>query len=406
VSVLVVGAGFAGWAAAWELRRNQQPVTVLHQGVGAAALYSGALDRTPWTEVRGAEPLPGLVLEFLASLGWCAYRANECAWVVSNAGQVRPARAVDSAVLNLAELGGRPLLVLDPGRPGWDAVALAQSCNESTFGRKQQLNARALRFEPPEPLAFRYLSDLDLAELFDDAGFQDELVRRLQNGVTRDAAFLFGPWLGKEPASARRLRQVLDRPLGEVLSEPGGIAGARFEQARDRWLKESGVRVIERRLAALTTDRSGAFAELLPNVASETASQTGALAAPPQEPEPERIGPYVQVILATGGIVGGGIRFRARDGHAPVGGFSLSYSAPVQLSLRGRDPTAEGAPEGADLQALGLEALESVGIAASGTQVRGQPRLQVVGAALADRARTALEAIESGLVAARVLAQN
>jgi hypothetical protein len=198
-----------------------------------------------------------------------------------------------------------------------------------------------------------------------------------------------GPWLGLLPDSVERVRAALRRPIGETLSDPGGAAGLRFEAARDAWLERSGVRV--ERAAVSSLARVGAAYEVLCQRTSD---------APPA-PLAENI---AEVVLAIGGVVGGGVRFLA--GVGPEGrSFSLSLEAPLALRLAGREVSIQSGALGADLQQLGLEALNRVGLAVDEQMLARAPDLYAVGDVVAGRPRCALEAIYGGLGAARALCQ-
>jgi hypothetical protein len=196
---------------------------------------------------------------------------------------------------------------------------------------------------------------------------------------------LIGPWLGLSSASVERLRAGLRRPIGETLSEPGGAAGLRFEAARDGWLERAGISVLAAHVASV--QRRGARYEVL------------ARSEPEAAPEP-LAGEIEAVVLAVGGVAGGGIRFLS--GTGPEGrSFSLSLSAPVSLRLGGREVALQSGALGADLQQLGMEALFDVGLSVNDAWLARAPELYAVGDVVADRPRCALEAIDSGLGAAR-----
>jgi glycerol-3-phosphate dehydrogenase subunit B len=345
--------------------------------------------------------VPRDVEDFLHALGCWAPPGLVSARLATNAGILRPARCRDRALLDLEPLRGRRIEVLDLGRAGWDAPALAHAWSSSHWARQSRTEFRAVA--PPAAGvpggldALRFLPDLELAARADDVGWAGafgELLARAGDGAS---PLLLGPWLGLQPASLDRIREVARRPLGETLSEPGGAAGARFEAARELWLGRSQVRTVRGHVASLTASPAG-FA---------VTGQWDTDSHPFERP-------CAEVILALGGVAGGGIRFLwdlALSSTTPAAAaalagsdarsFSLSLRAPLPLRLDGREVALESGVLGADLQSLGRDALERVGIAVDEEQQSGLPGLWAAGDVVADRPRTALEAIGAGISAAR-----
>jgi pyruvate/2-oxoglutarate dehydrogenase complex dihydrolipoamide dehydrogenase (E3) component len=74
--------------------------------------------------------------------------------------------------------------------------------------------------------------------------------------------------------------------------------------------------------------------------------------------------------------------------------------------LDGRDAESPGAVHGTDLSAAGLGALERVGLACDGVNVLGVLGVYAAGDVRASRPRSVLEALESGIAAARAAADG
>jgi hypothetical protein len=127
-----------------------------------------------------------------------------------------------------------------------------------------------------------------------------------------------------------------------------------------------------------------------------------------------------EVVLAVGGIAGGGVRFLAGPGLPGSGlagiapsasglesrSFSLSLRVagergPLPLRLDGREVSLESGALGVDLQSLGRGALERVGVLADSTQLTAVANVWAAGDVVADRPRAGLEAIYAGIAAAR-----
>lgn len=385
MTTLVIGGGFSGIAAAWALSRRGREVRLVWQSAGASSSYPGALDRAEWGAVPDARPLSADTEAFLSALGCFAPAGSVPARLATPAGVIRTARCRDRALLDLEPWRGRRIDVVDLGRPGWDAAWLARAFSESAWARQTHTVFRVLPVEPPDADAVRWLPDLELAARADDPAWGESLARALGAAGNGESPLLIGPWLGLSSASVERLRAGLRRPIGETLSEPGGAAGLRFEAARDGWLERAGISVLAAHVASV--QRRGARYEVL------------ARSEPEAAPEP-LAGEIEAVVLAVGGVAGGGIRFLS--GPGPEGrSFSLSLSAPVALRLGGREVALQSGALGADLQQLGMEALFDVGLSVNDAWLARAPELYAVGDVVADRPRCALEAIDSGLGAAR-----
>lgn len=385
--MLVVGGGFAGIAAAWALTRRGREVSMAWEGPGASGLYSGALDRVEWSGPPDPRPLSADAEAFLSALGCWAPAAGVGARLATGAGLLRPARCRDRALLDLEPLRGRRVEVVDLGRPGWDAAALARAWSASGWARLTRTEFRAVSVSLPEQEAVRWLSPADLAARADDPAWVGPFASALHRAGDGESPLLIGPWLGLALESVDRVREAVRRPIGETLSDPGGAAGLRYEAARDAWLGAAGIRVERAEVLSLERRESGF------DVIGSWSAGGG----------PARLdGSISEVILALGGVVGGGIRFLS--GSGPEGRtFSLSVDAPVALRLGGREVALQSGALGADLQRLGLSALSEVGLFVDEHQLASAPDLYAAGDVVADRPRCAIEAIYAGIGAARAV---
>jgi hypothetical protein len=245
-------------------------------------------------------------------------------------------------------------------------------------------------FDPEE----RHAGSYDLAALHDEPARLTRLAECVRASRAPADAWLFGPWLGAAPGSAEALVALLGKPCGETTSPPGGPAGARFDASRDALLANVGVQVRHERVRSLEprgnrylVDGSGG---------GLTANDAG----------------FDAVILAIGGIVGGGIVLEG-DGFSGAGAtlstrlhpgtFRPSVRSRVEIGLDGRALDRASSERGFDLAALGMTALERVGILAEGAAARGAPSVFVAGDCVADLTRTALAAARSGIAAARAV---
>lgn len=393
-SVLVVGSGMAGTAAAFAAARAGAEVVVVQDRAGASALYSGALDFEHWDERVSAEvelPAPSVELQsFIAELGVQRLAAG---LVATASGVVRPAAGADQALLDLAPLAGRRIAVADVERDDWDAPLLARTLADSAWAERTKTTfvpifVRLLRTGPE-----RRIAPYDFAALHDDPARGAALAEALAAAGRDVDAWLVGPWLGVDPATAAMVRSHSRTPLGETTSLLAGAAGARFETARDRLFAKLGVAVRHGRVTRVSA-RGARWAVTL---APESD-------APPAELE------AAAVVLATGGVGAGGLAFTWRL-PGVVRGFELPFEAPVALALDGEILGGGGSLFGPSLETKGLGALERVGIQSDdlgrpvGTN-GPQTGIFVAGDAASGRPRTMLAAALTGLASGNVAARE
>jgi glycerol-3-phosphate dehydrogenase subunit B len=400
---MVVGAGVAGLAAAWSARRAGHEVTVVSAGAGATGLGSGAVDDISWedlwhaTRVLGdpiprASPIAAEVSAFVADLDLWDLPAISRPWIATLAGRLRPARGHDRALLDLGALEGAEVLVPRADRAGWDADALARAWSASSFARVRRLAFHAvdlpvLRFDDEHRIV-----DADLAARHDEPARLAWLAAQLRGALSIHAgagAVLLGPWLGIEAPRAADLSASVGLPCGEALVGAGSPAGLRFEAARDRLLAAAGVARLRDR--AERVERQGSALVVSLQSARRPSADV--------------------VILAIGGLLGGGVIYappeRAAGADLPPGGkvpFDLSVGAPVVLAARGSGRLGiVGSMHGPELDVSAWPAggragaLESVGVLCEGT--RAGDGIHAAGDVIADRPRTILEAVTSGIAA-------
>jgi thioredoxin reductase len=185
--------------------------------------------------------------------------------------------------------------------------------------------------------------------------------------------------LGVERLVAAELTASLGVPVGETTSVPGGTAGARFENARDRLLS---------RIAKVERARVARFEPTTAGFRLETEAR-----------EPHE---FSALVVATGGVTAGGVALERSFERRGGTGFRLSFASPLAVELDGEVVEGVSSLSSVDFVERGLGALLKVGIAvAENGAARGAPGVFVAGDAVAGRSRTALVAAQSGLVAAR-----
>lgn len=417
--VVVIGAGVAGVAAAWSASRRGADVTIVDGGAGASVFGGGAVDDLPWEERaraaqlarrlgdgagRAAAPLDADVAAFVDALRlWVI--GGEPVLLATVAGRVRPARGRDAALLDLASLRRGTVIVPRVDRAGWEAESLARALSAEPAARAAGLVFVATDATVLRRTHERLIADADLAACHDADERIAWLAEHLRRAVAKrpDAtAVLLGPWLGGAAPRAATLTARLGLPVGEALVGVGGAAGIRMRAALERVVAEAKVSALRCRAARLSTS-----ADRL-RVTFEDGGATESVVGKPPPIAAD------SVVLAIGGLVGGGLRYTPPDHEAgedlpPAGAVSFATSLAIAddlgaaLVVRGRRLDVGSSLHGPTLDATAWPTpaapgvLEAVGLRADAALARRG--VHVAGDAVADRPRTLLEAVATGVAA-------
>jgi glycine/D-amino acid oxidase-like deaminating enzyme len=384
--LIVVGGGAAGTAAAWFAARAGVNVLMVRHLPGATELYSGALNLEAWEEPQPME-LDDDTRAFARALGiWAVERGRSC--VSTGAGLPRTTQGFDQALLDLEPLAGHHVAVADTDREHYDGVLLARALAASEWAQSTGTRFEPVRVNLLRREQERRYPEHDFAELHDAPERIEWMAEQLNRASPNHDAWLLGPWLGLEPDTVAHLRLALLRPVGETTSLPGGAAGERFRRARDRLLEAVGVGVTVGRVRALSLQDGTWLAELEDSRGLEDASATYIIQGQ-------------AVVLAVGGLVSGAIEFAEFGADAPV--FRLSLQVPVTLGLEGTKLTPASSLHGPVFtHDTGPSALEGIGILTRGCAIQGRSDLFAAGACMAGRPRTVLDAVRTGITAARI----
>ena len=383
--VVVVGSGIAGTAAALAARSAGAEVVLVRGRPGATSLGSGALDGD-----AAPSAAAGTILEALGG-----YVLGD-AVLASTSGMLRRARGRDRALLALPE--GGTVLVPQCDHPRWHAPTYARAWNASPLAHQRKLHFTAVKVSMLRTTEERSMGDVELAMRFDDdarVAYAAERLREALPSTGTVKAIALPPWLGAQRARAEALSARVGVPCGEVLGDPAGPAGERFEASRDRALEAAGVEVV----AAWVTriERQGRALLVHADGAAPLRGDT--------------------VVLATGGILAGGVVYSPSEAilstamppnPRPI--FTLPIDVDVRLGLDGKPLGMPGSMFGIAPEALAWPfsdepALERVGILTD-HDGRASPAIFVAGDIVEGRRRTWLEALESGAHAGTLAAEG
>ena len=388
---MVVGAGIAGTAAALAAARSGAQVVLIDGGTGASSLATGALDFVAW-ENAAAPPVP-IATDVQATLGALAgyLLPSAGAKLLTTSGVARRARGHDAALLDVEGLRDARVGVVDCRRPGWDAAALSRSWGND--------------YAPVEAVVVRHLDehafpDADFAAAHDDAARLGWLAERLREALARTGERIGGlvlpPCLGVEHARAQALSKLVGVACGEAVGLPGGPSGLRFERARDRALASAGVQRRRARASGLTRDGHASW---------QVRDDEGAIAD------------CYAVILACGGLIGGGIEYCPAEAVVASAlppfarpPFRLTIEAPVTLGAHGAPLQMPSSLFGDTLEDVSWPfarepLIDRLGIVTD-DEGRAAPGIYAAGEARADRPRTWLDALQTGATAGAAAARD
>jgi glycerol-3-phosphate dehydrogenase subunit B len=386
--VIVIGAGVAGTGAAIAAAQSGASAILLDGGAGASTLATGAVDAVQWRrKERSDDPIASGSMAVLEALGGAFAVPDGGVTLLTMAGVVRPARGHDRALLDIRSVRGR-IGVAACRRSGWDAAALVAAWREGREGVDafEALDAALVRYTDEDAIP-----DADFAARHDDDDRQGWLAERLREALARAngrySAIVLPPMLGLKRARAEALSRMVGIPCGEAIALPGGPAGFRFEHARDRALASAHVPLVRAR--AVGVHRRGT----LWRVTGEGGEAFDASA----------------VILATGGLIGGGLAYAPSDAIfatelPPIARppLRLTVDAPFALGAWGRPLEIAGslfgyAPESLSRPFAGDALIERAGVLPHDEDNGRHPAaLLAAGDVVADEPRTWLGALGSG----------
>ena len=345
IDVLVVGSGLAGLVAALTAAREGRSVRMVTDGKGSLAISGGCVDllgyaggqrlNDPWS---GMDLLPpahpyrllgasrvraavDMLLQCAADQGWPLHTAATPEGAPCNAllptimGTLKPSYLLPDGLDPAALARARRILVagvhgLRDCRP---ALIVSQLRRYRDWADKDFV---PLMLPSPLGATHRSLSALDLARLVDRPQGRDWLIQNLRKHAGQCDAVLLPPICGSRADASiwHELNQAVACPLVEMLSIPPGVGGLRLRDALLRELRRHDFELVENaRVIRATTDE-------------KRCTSLTALAAGQERRHTARA-----FVLATGGILGGGIELAPGSARESV--FKLDIPVPSDVTL-------------------------------------------------------------------------
>jgi glycerol-3-phosphate dehydrogenase subunit B len=316
--VLVVGAGPAGLTAGWQAAVRGAKVRVVAKGWGALHWHAGCIDVLGYYPLDGSEPLEaategisGLVedhphhpyailglervveavqrLQDLCELaGYPLQGSLDRNWLLPSAVGARRPTSLAPATMVSGDLRSRePMLIVGFEQlPDFYAALVAANLTA------QEVPSRDVTLDLPGLRGRRFTTPPILADLFDHSGFREEVAQALQPKLGKAARVGFPGVLGTQhPLEVRDdLEARLGRPVFEIPTLPPSVPGMRLHRILVQAIESAGGSVFQGMEALSVSTEDGRLLSVNTEAAARHRSH--------------RADAFV---LATGGILGGGI---------------------------------------------------------------------------------------------------
>ena len=336
--VLVVGGGLAGLTAAWQLAAQQKKVRLISKGWGATHWHSGCIDLLGYYPVDASQPLqsPGVTLAKLIAdqpehpyalvglagieaaleslkrlcgeAGYPLHGSLDKNWLLPSAvGTFRPTCLAPETMIAGDLHSEDPMLIVGIQQlvdfyPNLVAENLA----------KQGVAATHLMLDLPELAQRNFTTPVLLGSLLEQDGFRTALAKRVKAKLGKAKRVGLPAILGQRPSLA--IKNALEAQIGvsvfEIPGLPSSLPGMRLHAILTEAIARAGGRIYQG-LEAVGMESEGGRVTA---VFSETAARH----------KPHRFTNYV---LATGGILGGGIETNHK-GEAREVVFDLPVTLP------------------------------------------------------------------------------
>ena len=342
--VLVVGSGMAGFVAALTAASRGKKVRMLTTGMGSLAISGGTIDLLGYADGKyTADPWAGMALlpanhpyrlmgeenvrealhffqQHMADQRWPMRGATNANGQPCNVhmptimGTLKPTyllpERVNVTALNTAR---RVLVVSVEGlRDCRPALVVSQLRRYGSWAHREFFE---LTLPSPLGQAHRSASALDLARLMDKAQSRQWLTDGLAARAGSCDLVLLPPLCGSkaQPETWQAIEKAAGCPVVEMLSIPPGVGGLRLRDALLRALRCYDFEMVENAMALRAEMRGNTCAALI----AEASGQ-------------ERRHEARTFVLATGGILGGGLTLQPGKVRESVMGLDVAAPADVE----------------------------------------------------------------------------
>ena len=335
-SVLVIGAGLAGLTAAWQTAVAGHKTRLIAKGWGTTHWHAGCVDVLGYYEQQlVTSPLETLgqliakhpqhpyaltgldtlaealatLQELYAEAGYPLQGSLEKNWLLPTAvGTTRPTCLAPETMIAGDVSQDTPMLIIGFQQFG-DFYAQMVADNLAAQG----IPARGVMLDLPALASRRVLTSVILAQLMEQADFRIQVARLVMQHLGEAGRIGFPAVLGLQQAMTVKadLEAQLQRPIFEIPILPPSVPGMRLHHILQRAIEQAGGRVQEGMEAVGAEVEGGRV----------TAVYTEAAAR-------QRNHHFDQYILATGGLLGGGLVTNF-EGEVREVIFDLPVTAPA-----------------------------------------------------------------------------
>lgn len=316
--VLIIGAGFAGLTAAWQAAKQGHSVHVIAKGWGATHWLSGCIDVMGYYPIDAAEPLAspaegitalvsdnsqhpyslisretlGEALESFQALcseaGYPLHGELDRNWLLpSGVGTARPTCLAPATMIAGDLSNDEPMLIV-----GFEQLSDFYPAIIADNLEQTGISVSHIKLDMPTLKNRKSTAPAMLALLMEEDSFQAEVASLLSKHLGDAARIGFPAILGQKPnlRVKEALESRLQRPVFEIPALTPSVAGMRLQQI-------------------LVNAIRGLGGSVTPGVeAVEASSDKGQVTAVYTEAPTRNIAHRAdQYVLATGGILGGGI---------------------------------------------------------------------------------------------------
>lgn len=335
---LIIGAGLAGLTAAWQGTQKGRKVRLVAKGWGMTHWHAGCIDVLGYYPLQSQEPVssPATAIEQLitgnpqhpyalhgvdkiaqaldafqalcAEAGYRLQGSLDKNWLLPSAvGTFRPT-CLAPETMTAGDLSQTsPMLIVGFKHLG-DFYPNVVADNLS----QQGIPAQHATLDLPTLRQRRFTTPVILANLMEQPAFRAEVVQRLKPQIGEAQRIGFPAVLGMQQATAVKqdLQSALGCPIFEIPTLPPSVAGMRLHHILVDAIERHGGRVFDGMEAVKIEHENGRVTA----VHTEAAART-------------RAHRFQQYVLATGGILGGGIEANY-EGQVREILFDLPLTAP------------------------------------------------------------------------------